>query len=420
MARLGFAQKSIEIYVGWLIKLHEFYPRKDLRKLTFEEIKAFIDHHVSKGRVSASAINIALHATILLYNRLWNRDFDFTRIHRPKTKRAHIEILSEDETITLIETTSNTKQKAVIALTYSSGLDLSEVSNLKPVDIDFKRHVIKVRDKNGRTKRESVLSKYAELLTKKHIEENSPRKFLFEGYRPGYKYSARSIQHMFHLACVRAGITRKLTFKVLKYSYVLHLEKLGISIRTTLRALGLKNSESLDFFSEISSRGEAITFSPLDKIMHKEEEDDPIDVRHLEESIVLVKDKDERAYLHEALVCINSGSLRAGIIFAWNAAVVNIRNKCFTHGKVTMNQAVQKHDQKARTISKMDDFAHLKDSVLLLVFQELGHVDKSEKDALVDCLNLRNKCGHPSQYRPKTFKAMSFLEELLTIVFNKQ
>ena len=151
----------------------------------------------------------------------------------------------------------------------------------------------------------------------------------------------------------------------------------------------------------------------------REKEEYPINAEYLEKSIHLVTDNDERDYLIEALVCLNNGSLRAGIIFAWNAAILNMRTKCFKHGATTLNNAIIKHDPKAKTINKLDDFAYIKDSTTLQVAQDLGEIDKGEKDALVDCLDLRNKCGHPGQYRPKPIKAASFLEELLTIVFQK-
>lgn len=420
MNRLKYAPRSIDVYIPWLVRLKDFYPDKDLSELNLAHIKGFIDHQVSMVRVSPSSINIGFHAFRLLYNKVWGRDYDFKSINRPKVNRPETKFLSEDEIRILIDSTTDIKHRALIALTYSSGLDLSEVGNLKLKDIDYNRNVVTIRDRNGKYKRDSILGECARSIVKAHVQFNSPRRFLFEGLQAGHKYSDRSIQHMFQRNLTRAGITKKLTFKALKYSYILHLESLGVSLRTTLKELGFKHTASLDFFSAISSKGERITFSPLDKIIYAEKADSPIDVSRLEESISLMQDREERAYLHEALLCINSGSLRAGIIFAWNAAVVNIRKKCMSDGMTKLNQAIQKHYQKAPTISNVDDLADIRDSTLLLAFQSLGHVDKGEKDALGECLDLRNKCGHPSQYRPKSLKAMSFLEDLLTLVFNKQ
>ena len=48
---------------------------------------------------------------------------------------------------------------------------------------------------------------------------------------------------------------------------------------------------------------------------------------------------------------------------------------------------------------------------------DLGILDKAEKDTLVDGLNLRNRCGHPTKVKPGINKARSFIEDVVGIVF---
>jgi len=55
--------------------------------------------------------------------------------------------------------------------------------------------------------------------------------------------------------------------------------------------------------------------------------------------------------------------------------------------------------------------------VALQAFQELGMVDKGEKSTLDEALNLRNRCGHPTNYVPRDHKAASFIEDVTGIVF---
>jgi len=38
-------------------------------------------------------------------------------------------------------------------------------------------------------------------------------------------------------------------------------------------------------------------------------------------------------------------------------------------------------------------------------------------DDLSQALDLRNKCGHPTKYRPRKIKARSFIEDVVGIVF---
>lgn len=86
-------------------------------------------------------------------------------------------------------------------------------------------------------------------------------------------------------------------------------------------------------------------------------------------------------------------------------------------GSAKVNAAIVTHDPKARTLRKADDFANVKDSVFLKALQDLGLFDKGEKATLEEALSLRNRCGHPTKYRPGVKKASSFIEDVVGIVF---
>lgn len=68
-------------------------------------------------------------------------------------------------------------------------------------------------------------------------------------------------------------------------------------------------------------------------------------------------------------------------------------------------------------MSKLEDFAYIRDATALLAFQELGILDKGEKTTLAEALDLRNRCGHPTKYVPGVKKASSFIEDVVGIVF---
>jgi hypothetical protein len=54
---------------------------------------------------------------------------------------------------------------------------------------------------------------------------------------------------------------------------------------------------------------------------------------------------------------------------------------------------------------------------MLLALQELGILDKGEKTTLIEALDLRNRCGHPTKYTPGIKKASSFIEDVVGIVW---
>ena len=63
------------------------------------------------------------------------------------------DILSKDEVIRLFKQVMNVKHRAILMLTYSAGLRVSEVVSLKVMDIDSNRMLIHVRQGKGRKDR---------------------------------------------------------------------------------------------------------------------------------------------------------------------------------------------------------------------------------------------------------------------------
>lgn len=141
------------------------------------------------------------------------------------------------------------------------------------------------------------------------------------------------------------------------------------------------------------------------------------DVAALQTLVCAVADVDLADYLNEAVKCLQVNALRATVVFTWSAAIKKIRDNVFHSGLAAADAAIKKYDQKAKTLSKVDDLVLVKESVLLLAAQELGLFDKNQRGTLEECLNLRNKCGHPGKYKLGPKKVSSFIEDVTGIVF---
>lgn len=141
------------------------------------------------------------------------------------------------------------------------------------------------------------------------------------------------------------------------------------------------------------------------------------DAATLEALASKISDTDVRGYVEEAIKCLKVGALRAAIVFLWTGTIRTLQEVALKKPSGTLNAAISKHDPKARTVSKIEDFAYLKDATTLLALQELGILDKGEKQTLEEGLNLRNRCGHPTSYKPGVKKASSFIEDILGIAF---
>lgn len=141
------------------------------------------------------------------------------------------------------------------------------------------------------------------------------------------------------------------------------------------------------------------------------------DVATLRQLILNIADKDVADYIDEGLKCLQVNALRATVVFVWSGAVKKIREDVFACGSANVNSSLQKHDSKAKIVTKVDDLVLVKEAMLLLVSQDLGIFDKNQKSVLEECLNLRNKCGHPGKYRVGPKKVSGFIEDVISIVF---
>jgi hypothetical protein len=140
-------------------------------------------------------------------------------------------------------------------------------------------------------------------------------------------------------------------------------------------------------------------------------------VSSLEAIAGTVTNPDVRDYILEAVRCLRFDALRPAVVFLWAGAVSVLRSQCVAKGLAQTNAAVRVHEPKAREVKKADDFAYIKESILLLAAEGVGVLDKNQRTTLGDALDLRNKCGHPTKYTPGIIKASSFVEDVIGIVF---
>jgi hypothetical protein len=131
-----------------------------------------------------------------------------------------------------------------------------------------------------------------------------------------------------------------------------------------------------------------------------------------------ISDEVIRGYVDEAILCLEVGALRAAIVFLWTAAIRDLHEQALKKNLATVNAAIAKRDPKAPAVKKLEDFAYVKDRVFLDATPDMSLLDKGQKGTMVDALDLRNKCGHPTKYKPGINKARSFIEDVVGIVWN--
>ncbi len=132
-----------------------------------------------------------------------------------------------------------------------------------------------------------------------------------------------------------------------------------------------------------------------------------------------ISDDNVRHYVEEAILCLRANARRAAIVFMWVAAVQEIQDRVWAASTpAAISAAAHVHSPKAKTVVKRDDMVELNEALLLQVAQDVGVLDKNEKQVLDGCLQTRNSSGHPNKLRPGVAKVTAHIEDIVGILFS--
>ncbi|MDH7526513.1 MAG: tyrosine-type recombinase/integrase [Peptococcaceae bacterium] len=158
-------------------RLSAFYKIK-FSELDPRQIREYILFLVEKENVSRAYQNQAISALRFLYEKVLKIPL-IIDVHRPMPEQRLPTVLNRSEVVRIFNSISNIKHKALLMLTYSGGLRVSEVVKLKLEDIDEERKMIHIREAKGRKDRYTILSEVALVTLKKYKEIYMRLKIIF-------------------------------------------------------------------------------------------------------------------------------------------------------------------------------------------------------------------------------------------------
>ena len=127
--------------------------------------RAWLLYLLDERKLAWGTLQCARSALKFLYTRTLKQTWFDQEIIKPKVRRKLPTVWSREEVRALLDATTNTKHRALLAVYYSAGLRCQEALDLKVNDIDSKRMVIHVREGKGKFPRQVMLSpKLLELL----------------------------------------------------------------------------------------------------------------------------------------------------------------------------------------------------------------------------------------------------------------
>jgi site-specific recombinase XerD len=267
----NYSPKTIQIYVGSVNHLISYYRSRSLLELSHQDILEYVKYLSLVKKLSPSSINCAVNAFKFLFENVLKKEWNTIKPPRPKRNKILPIILSTEEVRLILNALENIKHRALLMLTYSSGLRRSEVLNLKIEDIDSKRMLVRIKQGKGRKDRYTILSDNCLDLLRKYWARYRPRTYLFNGMVSGSKYSASSFAKVFARAKKKAGIKKDATIHTLRHSFATHLLENGVDLFLIKNLLGHGSIRTTMIYLHLRKCVLSDIKNPIDDILNQED-----------------------------------------------------------------------------------------------------------------------------------------------------
>ena len=271
-------------YRWWIVRFVRFCDLRHPGTVDASEGRRFLDSLVAERHATASTSRQARAALVFLYRDVLGRA-EWRPPPLPKARRrvGAPDVLAPDEVARLLAAVEPARRLAV-SLLYGTGLRLMECVTLRVSDVDFGRQRIRIRGDDGRFRRFTLLPEalrdavaaQVEAVRRQHLRDvvsgggyvehsESPRvardwrwTWLFpaarqhvdraSGQRRRHHVDVTTIQRAVARAGRAAGLTLRVTPRLLRHSFAMHLLRTGSDARVVQDLLGHRDlSTTLEY-----------------------------------------------------------------------------------------------------------------------------------------------------------------------------
>ena len=180
----------------------------------------------------------------------------------------------------IIEALDNIKHRVILMTTYSAGLRLSEVANLKVNHIDSARMQIRVDQGKGSKDRYTILSKRLVEELRVYYKSYRPDNWLFYSKKRDKPMCLTTIQRIYKSAKAKAGITKGRGIHTLRHCFATHLLEAGCDLRKIQMLMGHRSLSTTMVYIHVCNSALAKVISPLDHIQTTQDQAVPWETKN--------------------------------------------------------------------------------------------------------------------------------------------
>jgi|SRR6187401_271671 len=265
MEQHRYSEQTIRNYLNHLSQVFLYLRDLDFGKVNVDDIIRFNQDVIIKNKLSISYQRVVTGAVKLFYSHFFDHEMDIDKLDRPFRENTLPIVLSKSEVEKILKSAGNIKHRAMLSVIYSCGLRRGELLNLRIVDLDKERNLIRIVQGKGRKDRYVPYSDKLKGVLREYYMKYKPKEYLFEG-QGGGPYSARSIAKVLEHSVERSGVRKDVHLHTLRHSFATHLLEAGTDIRFIQEILGHSSPKTTMIYTHVSSKKIGEIKSPLDDL----------------------------------------------------------------------------------------------------------------------------------------------------------
>jgi integrase/recombinase XerD len=260
-----YSPTTIRLYLSSVAEFAKhFHTSPD--QLGPEHIRQYQLFLIKEKHACQSTCIQLVSALRFLYTHTLHRKIEIERIPFPRRQRKLPLILSREEVKAILEAPSKLRDRSVLAVLYGSGVRVAEATQLKPRDIDARRHVLWVRQGKGHRDRQTLLPEKLLALLRQYWHSERPGEWLFPATDRNRAIPPKTVYLACRHAAQAAGIKKPVHPHSLRHAFATHLLESGTNLRTIQILLGHANLETTARYLQVADVAVRSTPSPLDSL----------------------------------------------------------------------------------------------------------------------------------------------------------
>ena len=198
-------------YVDRVRRYQDYYD-KPANQMGEKEIADYLHYLATERKLSPAGVNGHNSALRFVYGVTLDVTLNYKKLPRLKQTRRIPQIFTKDEVRRILDNTDKLSHKVMLMLAYGSGLRISEITGLKPSDIESDKMRILIRRGKGDRDRYAMLPQVTLDTLREYWMEFRPKEWLFEAPSKGGRFIDKNLNDALRRALKKSGITKTLFF----------------------------------------------------------------------------------------------------------------------------------------------------------------------------------------------------------------